>query len=188
MKGSLLELFLLYCLMGCAEEKLTKQQHVITDFKARDAGDYQELKTVVDDSITIVSGDYIMPYNHDGFYEQFKWDSVFKPSYEIVALEEKNSHIIAAVTLNSIRNTFLKNSGMTCRYKISFNSEKISKIEELECEGVDWSVWQKERDSLVEWVNKNHPELAGFLTDMTMNGSQKYLKAIVLYEKAKTTL
>ncbi len=185
MKSTFLIISLLCFLTACTERPLSQKEQVMAYYRARDAGDYKELKTVVDDSITIVSGDYVMPYSLTGFYEQFKWDSIFKPSYEIAMLEEKGNHIIADVTLNSVRNTFLKNSGMTCRYKISFNSGKISKIEELECEGVDWSVWQKERDSLVGWVNKNHPELAGFLTDMTMNGAQKYMKAMVLFEKAQ---
>lgn len=47
-----------------------------------------------------------MPYTNDSFYEVFKWDSVFKPSYTIVELQEKNNLIIAFVALNSVRNEF----------------------------------------------------------------------------------
>lgn len=77
---------------------------------------------------------------------------------------------------------------MTCQYKISFNSGKISKIEELECKDADWNIWQKKRDSLVSWTKKNHPELDGFINDMTMNGAINYLKAIELYETDKNAL
>ena len=129
-----------------------------------------------------------MPYDHDSFYEVFKWDSIFKPSYNIVELQEKNNQIIASVALNSVRNEFLKNKLMKCRYKISFSSGKISKIEELECKDADWNIWQKERDSLVNWTRKNHPELDGFINDMTMNGALNYLKAIELYETDKEAL
>ncbi len=188
MRTSLLVLFLLYFLVGCAEEKLTHQQSVTTYFNARDTGNYHELKTVVADSITIVAGDFVMPYAPDTFYEQFKWDSVFQPSYEIVDLVEIDDEIVATVTLNSIRNAFLKNAGMTCRYKISFAYRKISKIEELECKGADWNIWQKERDSLVNWIKKKHPELDGFIHNMTMSGALNYLKAIELYKKAKNDL
>ena len=146
---------------------------------------YNELKTLINDSITIVAGDYVMPYTDDSFYEEFKWDSTFRPSYKIVELEEKNNQVIALVTLNSVRNEFLKNNTMTCQYQISFNSGKISKIEELECKDADWNIWKKERDSLVSWVKKNHPELDGFINDMTMNGAINYLKAIELYETDK---
>lgn len=75
-----------------------------------------------------------------------------------------------------------------CQVKISFTSGKISKLEELECIGVDWNIWRKERDSLVSWVNKNHPELDGFINDMTMNGSINYLKAIDLNITYKNAL
>ena len=127
-----------------------------------------------------------MPYNHDGFYEVFKWDSIFRTSYEIVGLEEMDNRIMVSVVLNSIRNEFLKNSSMTCKYKISFRFGKISKIEELECKDVDWNIWEKERDSLVNWIQKNHPELDGFINDMTMNGAMNYIKAIELYRNATT--
>ncbi len=84
-----------------------------------------------------------------------------------------------------MRNEFLKNPYMTCEYRISFMSGKISKIEELDCINVNWSIWQKERDSLVSWINKSHPELSGFVNNMTMKGSINYLKAIELYEANK---
>lgn len=182
MKNGFLVLFFLCFLTGCSNKKLTPQKTVTTYYNARDAANYNELKKLIADSITITAGDYVMPYDHDSFYEQFKWDSVFKPTYEVVKLEEKNNQIIASVALNSVRHEFLKNNAMTCQYKISFNSEKISKIEELKCKGADWSIWQKERDSLVSWITKNHPKLNDFIHDMTMNGAIHYLKAIELYE------
>ncbi|MBD0851909.1 hypothetical protein [Maribacter arenosus] len=188
MKNTFFILFLLYFLTGCSDQKLTHQETVTKYYNARDAANYNELKTLINDSITIIAGDYVMPYSHDSFYEQFKWDSIFRPSYKIVELEEKNNQIIASVALNSVRNEFLKNNAMTCQYKISFNYGKISKIEELECKSADWNIWQKERDSLVSWIKKNHPELDGFINDMTMNGAMNYLKAIELYETDKNAL
>ena len=74
---------------------------------------------------------------------------------------------------------------MTCQYKISFISGKISEIESLECKGADWQIWQKEVNSLVSWIKINHPILDGFINDMTMNGAMNYLKAIELYELDK---
>ena len=71
---------------------------------------------------------------------------------------------------------------MACGYKISFNNGKISKLEELECTGADWNIWQNEVNTLVNWVKKHHPELDGFIHDLTMEGAVKYLKAIELYD------
>lgn len=187
MKNTFLVLLLLNFLTGCNEQKLTHQETVTKYYNVRDVANYDELKKLISDSITITAGDYVMPYNHDSFYEQFKWDSIFNPSYKIVELKEKNNQIIASVALNSVRNEFLKNNAMTCQYRISFNSGKISKIEELECQGADWNIWQKERDSLVSWIKKNHPELDGFVHDMTMNGAINYLKAIELYKNGLPT-
>jgi len=123
-----------------------------------------------------------MPYDHASFYEVFKWDSIFQPSYKIVDSQEKNNQILVSVTHNSIRNDFLKNKSMTCQYLVSFIEGKISNIEEKECTNVDWNIWQKEVSNLVSWTGKNHPELNGFIHDMTMKGALNYLEAIELYE------
>lgn len=174
--------------MGCNNQKLTHQETVTTYYNARDAGNYNTLKTYINDSITITAGDYVMPYNHASFYEQFKWDSIFKPSYKIVELEEKDNQVIVSVAQNNIRNEFLKNNPLVSKVKISFTTGKISKLEELDYVGADMNVWQKERDSLVRWISINHPELDGFINDMTMNGALNYLKAIELYEPDKKGL
>jgi hypothetical protein len=173
----------LFCfLTGCNDKKLTHQETVTKYYNAFDLGDYNVIKTVISDSITIIGGDYVMPFTHDSFYKQFKWDSIFKPSYEIIELEEKNNQIIASVASKSLRYEFLKNNPLTCKFKISFNTGKISKIEDMEYINADWNIWQKERDSLVSWINNNHPELDGFIYDLTIKGAINYLKAIELYK------
>ncbi|MEP1489039.1 MAG: hypothetical protein ABJK28_11480 [Algibacter sp.] len=182
MKHTFLILFILYSITGCNNQKLTHQETVTKYYKAFNSADFNEIKTVTSDSITIIGGDYIMPFTHDSFYEQFKWDSIFKPSYEIIELEEKDNQIIAFVASKSLRYEFLKNNPLTCKFKISFNSGKISKIEDLEFINVDWNIWQKERDSLASWINNNHPEFDGFIHDLTMKGAINYLKAIELYK------
>ena len=167
--------------MGCNSQKLAHLEMVKNYYKARDEANYHEIKNLMYDSITITSGDYIMPYSQDSFYEVFKWDSIFGTSYQIIDLKEKADQVIADVALQSARMEFLENSPMSCRYTISFKSGKISRIEELECEDADWAVWGRKVDSLVSWVHKNHPELDGFIHDMTMEGAIKYTKAMELY-------
>tara|TARA_R110000737_G_scaffold297064_2_gene303703 strand:- start:28 stop:246 length:219 start_codon:yes stop_codon:yes gene_type:complete len=49
-----------------------------------------------------------MPFNDDSFYEHYKWDSIFKTTYNILELEEKNNQFFATVASKSIRNEFLK--------------------------------------------------------------------------------
>lgn len=187
MKHLLLLAGLFCALMSCDDKKLSPQETVTQYFSARDAANFTQIKALISDSITITSGDYVMPYNHQSYYEVFKWDSIFGTSYKIAELEEKNNEVFVTVTMKSGRNEFLKNNPMQCRYGISFDSGKISEIEELECKDADWATWQKERDTLVSWTKKNHPELDGFINDMTMKGAQNYMKAIALYEANKIT-
>lgn len=181
-------LFLTILITACNNQKLTHQETVFKYYDAKDALIFSEVEKYIHDTITIKEGDYVMPYTRSTFYEVFKWDSIFQPSYEVVEIEEKKNHVFVSVALSSIRNEFLKNKSMTCQYKLSFILGKISKIESLECVGADWNKWQTERDSLVNWISKTHPELDGFIHNMTMQGAQDYLKAIELYKTGKKTL
>lgn len=123
-----------------------------------------------------------MPYSRDSYHTEFKWDSIFGTAYKIVELAEDKNEIIATVASSSVRLEFLKNSPLTCQYKLSFQEGKISKIEMLDCIGTDWNRWQEERDTLVSWIKVNHPELDGFINDMTMEGAIKYTKAMNLFK------
>ena len=175
-----------FCLLtGCKEKALSHRESAYKYYNARNTGNYKELKTLIHDSITLISGDYVMPYNLDSFYGQFKWDSIFRSSYEVIDIEENDNQIIVTIAQNNMRNTFLKNNPLVYLQKISFTSGKISKIEELESIGANWNIWNKEKDALVDWIKNNHPELDGFSNDMTMNGAINYLKAIRLYETDK---
>ena len=179
---------LVILLVGCSNKKLSRAEVVSNYYDAFNASDFSQLVPLITDSITIVDGDYVMPFSHDSFYEHFRWDSVFQTTYTIVELEDQNNQIVATVASSSKRYEFLKNNPLTCRFKISFEAAKITKVEALECPEADWNVWQKERDSLVSWVNINHPELDGFIHDLTPSGAMNYLKAIELYENRKDVL
>lgn len=185
MKNTILILFLLCFLTGCNKHKLSHKETVSSYYNAFDSGNYDEIKAIINDSVTQISGDFVTPYNHESFYQFFKWDSIFRSSYKIIVLEEKNRDILVTVAQDNIRNEFLKNNPLVYKVKVSFISEKISKLEELESINVNWAVWNQEKDSLVNWIKKNHPDLDGFVNDMTMKGSKNYLKAIELYTSNK---
>ncbi|MCR9264104.1 MAG: hypothetical protein NXH86_08085 [Flavobacteriaceae bacterium] len=185
MKNKLLILILLVLLVGCNNEKLTRQETVTRYYYAFDSANYNEIKTLTNDSITITSGDYVTSYTHESFYEFFKWDSIFKSSYEIVELEEQNNDIIVTVAQENIRNEYLENNPLVYKVKVSFDSGKVSKMEDLDYIDVNWEVWSQKRDSLVNWIRDNHPDLDGFVNDMTMNGAMNYLKAVEKYTTYK---
>lgn len=173
---------------GCNTQKKSPSETVTKYYDAFDASDFERLRTLLDDSLTIIEGQYATTYSHSSFYEQFKWDSIFQPTYKVVEITEENNQVIATVASSSLRYEFLKNNPLTGRYRLSFNSGKISKVEILDYIDANWEIWQMERDSLVNWVSINHPELDGFIHDLSMNGAINYLKAIELYEDRKDAL
>lgn len=151
-------------------------------YQARDAMNFGEIKSYVADSITIVEGDYIMPYDMESYHEVFKWDSIFQTSYQLLNTQKEDGEVIASVRLKSIRNSFLKSDSMTCNFKLSFIDNQITRIQTMGCTGVDWSLWETQRDELVGWIKENHQELVGFEIDMTQQGAQNYLRAINWYK------
>ena len=183
MRNTLIILLVLCLFTGCGTKKLSRKETVTTYYNAFDSGDFNKIKAVIHDSITLVSGDFVMPFNKTSFKEFYKWDSIFEPTYEILQLSEDNNDIIATITQKNIRNGFLKNNPLKLNIKVSFISGKITKLEELDYIDVNWTAWNQEKDSLVNWIKANHPELDGFVNDMTMTGAMNYLKAIELFEK-----
>ncbi|MCX2679861.1 hypothetical protein OOZ15_07935 [Galbibacter sp. EGI 63066] len=181
----ILFIFILISITSCAEKKSTKSEQIIKYYEGFKNSDYNQIKRTISDSLTIIEGDYTMAYTPESFYNQFKWDSVFKPVYKLVSLENENKQVVATVSVNSLRFEFLKNNPLTCKHKFHFKSGKINKIETLDCIDANWEIWQKERDTLVNWVKFNHPELDGFINDLNMKGAIDYLNAIELYKKSQ---
>ncbi|MBO0330036.1 hypothetical protein [[Muricauda] lutisoli] len=179
----LLFLSLLYLISSCSGENLEKAEQIKIYYGGFKNSDYNQIMRVISDSLTLTEGDYLMNFDRESYYEQFKWDSVFQPKYELILVENHNGQFTATVAVESLRYKFLKNNPLTCELRFSFKSGKITKIENLDCKDANWAMWQKERDSLVNWIKGNHPELDGFVHDLSMVGAQNYLKAISLYKK-----
>ncbi|WP_282074723.1 hypothetical protein [Maribacter aquivivus] len=176
MKNTFFILFLIVVLTRCDNEKLSHKETVTIYYKAFDSGDFNKLKGVIHDSITMINGDFVTPFDKDSFYEFYKWDSIFEPSYEVIDLTEENDNLIATISQKNIRNEFLKNNPLQFKVKISFASGKITKLEELDYIGVNWQEWNQEKDSLVNWIKVNHQNLDGFVNDMTRKGAIELYK------------
>lgn len=182
MKNTFVLALLAIFLVACNNQKSNRQETVIRYYDALDAGDYDAIKKQINDSITQINGDFTTRYDHDGFYGFFKWDSIFKSSYEIVELEEKNGEVFVTVAQENVRNEFLRNNPLIYKVQVSFALDKIAKLKDFEYIDTNWNAWNKEKDSLVNWIKNNHPDLDGFVNDMTMQGSKNYIKAIELYQ------
>jgi hypothetical protein len=167
---------------GCTDRTSLQTKQITAYYDGFKNSDYEKIKQTLADSLVTTSGDYIMAFSRESYHEKFKWDSVFKPEYELVAIDKKGDHAIATVTVRSSKLTFLKNNPMTCNYRFHLESGTIFKIDELDCPDADWALWQKQVNSLVNWVAENHPEMDGFVNDLTMEGAINYVKAIALYQ------
>lgn len=175
-------LLIIIVFTSCTEKQHTESEQIKVFYKGYKNSNYNLIKNVLSDSLTTVFGDYTTTYSHDSYYEQFKWDSIFKPVYKLEALNTIDGQIVATVSMRSLKLEFLKNNPMTCLYQFEFVSGKISRIKELDCNGVDWGVWQNEVNALVNWIKINHPEQDGFIHNLSIQGAIDYLKAIELYE------
>ena len=173
---------LLFGTFGCKQADRTPKETITQYYEGFNASDYLQIKALISNVFTIAEGDYTTNYSHGSYYEQFKWDSVFKTTYQIVDFAEQEGQMVVTVAASSKRFEYLKNNPLTCRHKVTFEGNKVKKMEVLDCPGADWKVWEKEREVLVAWVKTHHPELDGFIHDLTMKGAMNYIKAIELYE------
>ncbi len=185
MNNLIYSLVTLLWILGCSNPKPNHLKLVADYYDAWNASDYNQIKALIADSLTTSEGEYLTTFSHASFHEHFKWDSVFQTRYELVKVDTTNNQVMATVSSTSLRFAFLKNNPLTCSSRISFKGGKISRIEYLDCENADWTVWTKEVDTLVAWIKKNHPELDGFIHDLTMQGAINYLKAIEFYEQQR---
>lgn len=174
-------LSVLLFLASCHESKLSPTEKVTQYYNGFDQGRFSEIREVMYDTLTIVSGDFVTPYSHESFYEFFKWDSIFRSTYKIQELSQKNEKVLVTIRSESLKYKFLENNPLTTKFAISFTDDKISRIEDLGSETADWALWQTKRDTLVNYIKKYHPELNGFINDMSMKGAQDYLKAMRYY-------
>lgn len=184
MKHVLLPFTLILC-MGCAEKTSTPTEQITAYYLGFQNSDYTQIKRTLSDSLISIEGDYRMAYSRESFYEKFKWDSVFTPDYTLVSIENLDEKTVATVTMRSPKLEFLHNNPMTCSYTFHFKKGKIAEIKNLDCPTTNWELWEKEVNALVAWIAMNHPELDGFINDLTMQGALNYMKAITLYKNRK---
>lgn len=174
-------LFLALC--GCGPKEMTPTESVQEFYQAFDNGNFERIKPLLADSLTLTEGAHNTNYSKTMYYQYFAWDSVFNPSYQLIDIQEDEDHLIAKVSSASERYAFLKNNPLVCTYKITMASGKIRQIEVLEYHDADFSVWQQKRKALVSWIKEVHPELDGFIHDQSLTGAQNYRKAIELFQK-----
>ena len=168
------------------EGEKARQEKLVKDyFTALNNDDFETALNIVNDSILISEGDFVLAKSKSELLVHFRWDSVFKPRYKVLELAtvDKNMEAVIAKTCQRIR--FLHDSAIVTKVTIDFKNNKITAIKTFDYKVFDFEKWQSKRDTLVQWIDENHPELSGFVYDQSLIGAKNYLKAIELFITGK---
>ncbi|MEM8999446.1 MAG: hypothetical protein AAGB24_04210 [Bacteroidota bacterium] len=146
--------------------------------------DHSRIPLILADSIITKEIDYSMRYSQADYVEFLKWDAVFEPEYSILDIKQVNGTVEAKVSKKDQRILFLHEAPTVTHEVIRFAGNKITHVEINAYVIFDDTIFSKNREMLLDWVDKHHPELNGFLYDQTEQGGLNYLKAIKLYNTA----
>lgn len=167
-------------------KKVDKLEIAKQYYKALDNSDYSEIANLLTDSLLTkeTEYDYKQTFSVKAYVEWMKWDSVFNPTYKILDIEQKNEIVKAKISKTDKRINFLHETPIVTNEIIQFEENKIICIERTNVIFND-TTFLKNRKKLLNWIDKNHPELNGFLHDQTKAGAIKYLNAINCYNNKK---
>ncbi len=128
---------------------------------------------------------YEQTFSLKEYIEWMKWDAVFDPTYKILQIEQEHEIVKAKISKIDTRIFFLHEEPIVSNQIIRFENNKITSVETTKYVVFDDATFVKNRDTFLNWIDKNHPELTGFIHDQTVSGGLKYLKAITLYKNKK---
>jgi hypothetical protein len=178
-----LSLFFVSCQ---SEEKQADHLQIIKDYYLElNNSNLNKASTLIHDSIIVSELQFTQARTKDEWFTQFKWDSVFNPTYKILEMKEVDGKVEVIVSKECERIRFLHDSPTNYKVRYAFLDGKIKNDDTYEFLVFDFEKWGSRRDSLVAWIDINHPELNGFIYDQTIEGGKKYLKAIGFYENEK---
>lgn len=170
-----------------AEKPVDKLEIGKQYYRALDKSDVATMKLLLSDTFqTIIPEyDYVESFSLEDYIEKWmKWDAVFEPSYEILSIQQEDGIVKAKISKMDKRIYFLNKEPFITKEIIRFKEEKIFAVE-TEYINFKQKAWEKNKNELLSWVDKNHPELNGFIYDQSEKGGMKYMKAIELYENSK---
>ena len=184
----LLESALILLVIACSIDKTqrNKTQLVQDYYMGLNLGNFKLISGCVADSVITSEKDFILSRTRLELYQHFQWDSVFRPNYQIIDVKDLEQAVQLTVIKQCERIQFLQDTAMVYKVNITFSDGKITQIQTTDYVFLDFTKWQPRRNTLVKWIDVNHPELSGFVNDLTLNGAQNYIQAINLYTNEKT--
>lgn len=185
----ILVLLLAFGLVSCknSEKEITPLEIAKQYYEVLDNSDDSGIVTLLTDSLLTKETEYNYEqiFSLQEYIEWLKWDAVFEPTYKILQIEQEGETIKAKVSKTDKRISFLHEEPIVTNQVIRFDNSKIISIETTEYVIFNDSIFAKNRNAFVNWVNENHSDLNGFIHDQTKTGGMKYLKAIELYQNRK---
>ena len=185
-KVNILILLLITGMVSCSSKedidllKITEKY-----YKALDESDTSLIKTLLQDSLLTRENEYYyeQKFAKEEYVEWIRWDSVFDPSYEILEIKQIENTVKIQISKKDKRVLFLHEKPIVTNQVVHFNKNKIALVETVEYVVYNDSLFVRNRQRFLDWIDKNHPELAGVIYDQTRIGGMKYLRAIELYQK-----
>lgn len=186
MKKIALLLISILFLSGCTstEKKIDRLSIANQYYEALHTADSLKMVTLLADSVIVrqTEYDYEEVFTKDSYANKWlQWDAEFQPKYMIEDIQLENQKVKAIVSKVDKRINFLHKAPIVTKEVLHFSEGKIDQIETEKYLIFDDSIFVQRRDSLVNWIKNNHPELDGFIYDQTVRGAKNYLKAIELY-------
>lgn len=174
---------------SCKQTPKTTQLEIAEEYyRVLDASDETGLPSLLADKILTKETEYNYEYTYAkaDYIQWLKWDSAFEPTYEVLDMVEENDMVKVRVSKSDKRIAFLHKEPIITNQILRFENDKIASIETIKYVNFNDSLFVKNRDELVNWIDQYHPELNGFINDQTEVGGQKYLRAMDYFENERT--
>lgn len=182
-------LFMAIVLLSCkpSEKRIDKLKIAKEYYKALNVSNSSIMANLLGDSLIIIESEanYRETFSKKGYLMWVKWDSVFRPTYKVLEMEQENEIIKATISKIDKRISFLHKEPIVWNEILRFNDNKINRVERTNYKVFNAPKFVKNRDSLVNWIKENYLELDGFINEQTASGGIKYLKAMALYNAQK---
>lgn len=170
-----------------SEKEVDKLEIAKQYYKILENSDDSEITSLLTDNLLTkeTEYDYEQTFSVAEYVEWVKWDAVFDPAYEILRIEQEGEVVNATVSKIDKRIRFLHREPIVTNQTLRFDGNKIVSIETTKYVVFNDSIFVANRSAFLNFIDKNHSDLNGFIHDQTEAGGRNYLKAIEFYNKGK---
>ena len=176
-------LFILLCLLGC-NKTISPLETAKSYYNALDQSDFKTLSPLLADSIVSKEIVYETMFSKNGYIELQRWDSVFRPTYKILEIDEIDGKVKSKISKSCSRILFLNGEPIITEETMTFNEGKIDSVIIDTYVVFNAQRWDSVRSKLVNYINQNHKHLNGFIHNQTVKGALDYIEAIELFNQS----